>query len=111
MSINAIEPGMENWVSKEIEAFFDELTGERLPAESVRAAKIEEIEFLRTFPVYEKVPEAQTRGKESVSARWILTTQGDSNRPEIRARWVGREFKWKPPALENSLRLRPRWRP
>ncbi|CAK0871008.1 unnamed protein product [Prorocentrum cordatum] len=107
VSINALEPGItghdtQEWGEDGLEQFFDELTGERLNSRDVREAKVKEIEFLRTFPVYEKVPEAMAKGKEFISTRWTITNKGDVNAPDVRARFVGREFKWKSPAMENS---------
>ena len=32
-----------------------------------------------------------------------MTNKGDAKRPDIRARFVGREFKWKPPEMENMF--------
>ena len=74
VSINALEPGLtghdtQEWDEDGLEQFFDELTGERLNPKDVREAKVKEIEFLRTFPVYEKVPEAMAEGKEFISTR------------------------------------------
>ena len=40
-----------------------------LPASEVKKARLEEIEFLRSFPVYEKVPAARSKGKQMVSVR------------------------------------------
>ncbi|CAK0826515.1 unnamed protein product [Prorocentrum cordatum] len=112
VSINALEPGItghdtQEWDEDGLEQFFDELTGERLNSRDVREAKVKEIEFLRTFPVYEKVPEAMAKGKEFISTRWTITNKGDVNAPDVRARFVGREFKWKSPAMENTFAATP----
>ena len=112
VSINAMEPGITGhdtqvWDEDGLERFFDELTGERLNPRDVREAKVKEIEFLRTFPVYEKVPEAMANGKEFISTRWTITNKGDVNAPDVRARFVGREFKWKSPAMENTFAATP----
>ena len=112
ISINALDPGVtghdaQEWDEDGLEQFFDELTGERLNPKDVREAKVKEIEFLRTFPVYEKVPEAMAKGKEFISTRWNIINKGDANAPNVRARFVGREFKWKSPAMENTFAATP----
>ena len=53
--------------------FFHELTGALLDPEQVRLAKIKEVEFLHTFPVYEKVCDSELKGTGFVLTRWILT--------------------------------------
>ena len=64
-SLNSMEPGYtghedDNYMDEEsVEQFYDDITGGLLPTQAVLAARKEELEFLRTFPVYEKVPEAQ----------------------------------------------------
>ncbi|CAK0797196.1 unnamed protein product [Prorocentrum cordatum] len=112
VSINALEPGLtghdtQEWDEDGLEQFFDELTGERLRPKDVREVKVKEIEFLRTFPVYEEVPEAMAKGKRFISTRWTITNKGDVNAPDVRARFVGREFKWKSPAMENTFAATP----
>jgi hypothetical protein len=51
----------QEWDPEELETFFDELTGEQLNPKDVHEAKVKEIEVLRTFPVYEKVPESYAK--------------------------------------------------
>ena len=53
--------------------FFNELTGALLDPEQVRPANINEVVFLHTFPVYEKVCEPGLKDTEFVLTRWILT--------------------------------------
>ena len=55
--------------------FFHELTGALLDPEQVRLAKINEVEFLHTFPVYVKVCESEATGAEFVLTSWILTDE------------------------------------
>ena len=77
------------------------LAGEQWDTEQVLLANIKEIEFVHTFPVYDKFHE-RAKEKEFVSKRWILTNTHKANKPDIRARCVGRQFKWKSPAMENT---------
>ena len=48
--------------------------------------------------VYEKVPIEECwreTGKAPIAVRWVDINKGDDDNPEIRCRWVGREFKGK----------------
>ena len=74
----------------EWEQFYDELTGQELPTEKVREARLEEIKFLNKFPVYVKVPTAQSRGKIFIKVRWIDHNKGDKDKLNIRSRLVAR---------------------
>eukprot|EP00973_Karenia_brevis_P002512 343625-Karenia_brevis.AAC.1 len=64
------------------------------------AARKEEVEFLKKFPVYEKVPEAMSKGKHKISTRWCYVNKGDDQNTAVRARLVGREFKWQDPFMQ-----------
>ena len=46
-----------------VEKFFDELTGAPLDPVQVRLAKIEEVGFLHTFPVYEKFDDSEAKDR------------------------------------------------
>ena len=67
---------LRTWAENDVEKFFDELTGAPLDPEQVRLAKIRDVEFLHTFPLYEKIDESEAGGKEFVSTRRILTNEG-----------------------------------
>ena len=100
LSVNAFGRGvtghdLQMWEYNNVEKFSDELTGAPLDPEQVSLAKIKEVEFLHTLPAYEKVDESEAKGKELVSTKWILAMKGDAKRPDIRARFVGQEVKWK----------------
>ena len=48
------------------EDIFDEETGLKLDPAMVLAARRDEVDFLRKFPVYQRVPRSQAQGKEFV---------------------------------------------
>ena len=109
LSINAFETGMtgndlQTWKEHNVEKFFDELMGVPLDPEHVRLAKIEEVEFQHTFPAYEEVDESEATGNDFFfSTRWTLTNKGDAQRPDIRARFTGREIKKKSQEMEDTF--------
>ena len=74
MSVSALEPGAhghdEESVPEEgVEKFYDDISGKLLPKKLVREARLEEIKFLQSFPVYKKVPAEEALGQtEGVGA-------------------------------------------
>jgi len=112
LSVNALEPGDTGHEpgevpEEDIAKFYDEASGVLLNSSLVRAARQEEIKFLHSFPVYEKVPEAQAVGKERVSVRWCDLNKGDDQVPNYRSRLVGREFKWQDPFMQGTFAATP----
>ena len=112
MSVSSLEPGVTGHdeldiPEDEIEKFYDDVSGKMLPSSLVRRARLEEIEFLRRFPVYEKVPENQARGKPRVSVRWCDVNKGDDDNMQVRSRLVGREFKWQDPFMQGTFAATP----
>ena len=61
---------------EDVEQFYDDISGALLPAKEVRAARLEEIEYLQTFPVYKKVPAAMAKGKEKSKHVGVISTKG-----------------------------------
>ena len=78
-----------------------------LPAKLVKAARREEVYFLKRFPVYEKVPEAMARGKRRISTRWCYVNKGDKANMLVRAKLVDREFKWQDPFMQGTFAATP----
>ena len=112
LSVNSLEPGYTGHEELDIpdecvEAFYDDVSGKMLPAKLVKKARQEESEFLRSFPVYVKVPEKEAKGKTRVSVRWCDVNKGDLEAMEIRSRLVGREFKWKDPFMQGTFASTP----
>ena len=76
---------------------FDEVTGLQLPAELVTKGKKEEIDWVKSIKLYDKVPRrlAKERGKPIVKTRWVIVNKGDTENYNVRCRLVGQELKAK----------------
>ena len=64
----------------------------------VRKGRATEIDFFNGMKVYDRVPrseQAQTGGK-MIGTKWIDVNKGDLDRPNIRCRLVGKEFRTTP---------------
>ena len=74
---------------------FDDHTGVQLPGDLVHAGIMEEIRWVKEIGLYKKISgaEAKRRGITVVPIRWVVTDKGDSNRPKVRCRPVGRELR------------------
>ena len=71
----------------------DDVSGERLDLAGVRAARKEEIAYLKSMKVYEKcdVSEAWDKtGKGPIAVRWIDTNKTDAANPLYRSRLVAK---------------------
>ena len=65
----------------------DDITGEALPFEACRKAKLEEIGCMQDWEVWTKTPISQAwarTGKGPLRGRWVNVNQGDSTSPNIR---------------------------
>ena len=82
--------------------FVDDVTGKPLNHDLAKAARKTEIEFFRKMKVYEKVPRSRAKedGCKVITTRWLDINKGDDERPNYRARLVGREIK-----MDNRLDL------
>ena len=75
--------------------YYDDITGKVLDTKAVIGARMEEIEGIRTFEVYNKVPRAmayERTGKKPIAVRWVDVNKGDEVSPEIRCRLVAKEI-------------------
>ena len=70
----------------------DDVTGEELDANLVKAARATEMEYFRSKKVYFKVPRSQVCGK-IIRVRWVSTNKGDSSSPNYRSMPVAMEFQ------------------
>ena len=88
---------MTDYVVEEGEKIFDDISGEELPADLVAAARQEEISWVRSIGLYEKVPRsvALSRGFNVLPVRWVDVNKGDKNNYKVRSRIVGKELKVK----------------
>ena len=64
----------------------DDVNGGSLDPTLVRAARLEEITWMKNRPVYEKVPIAAAKGKVIIPALWVDTNKGDDEHPDYRSR-------------------------
>ena len=73
---------------------WDDLTGEELPAQEVRKARLKEVGYIEDKKVWRKMPrkEAIRRGIKVVDVRWIDINKGDTKNPLYRSRLVAKEF-------------------
>ena len=77
-------------------AFKDDLTGQVLHDEMVRAARVTELTYFNTKGVWKKVPKARAKaasGRAPISVRWVDVNKGDDLNPNYRSRLVARQLK------------------
>ena len=81
-------------LEEELEKYYDDVSGEELPANLVRDARQEEIEWIHKINLYDKVPRslAQQRGKTVLPVRWVDINK-DKSRMKLRSGIVGKELK------------------
>ena len=76
--------------------FFDDITGQPLNAELVRAARQKELEYFNSKGVWSTRPSdeaVRVTGRKPISVRWVDTNKGDDDCPNIRSRLVAREIR------------------
>jgi hypothetical protein len=76
----------------------DELGEDGLNLKLVEEARREEMEFVKSTPVYEEVDLAECwsrTGRPPVSTKWVDIGKGKEGKTAIRSRWVARDFKVK----------------
>ena len=90
-------PPEEDSLSEEwCPAFWDNISGQPLDADGVRQAREEEMSFIRKMRLYDVVPIAEAyahTGKAPIAGRWVDTNKGDSSNPQLRSRYVAKEFR------------------
>ena len=72
--------------------FYDHVNGGELDATKVKAARQQEIQYLKKMQVYRKVPKSKCRGSKQgipIKVRWVDTCKGDGT---YRSRLVAKEF-------------------
>ena len=81
---------------------FDDTNGEMLNPTLVKRARAEEVEYIRSMHLYDKVPIAESyerTGKGPIAGRWLDRNKGDKRRPNYRSRYVAKDFKREKAAL------------
>ena len=74
--------------------FYDDVTGQPLDYDMAVQARKTEMKFFKKMGVYTKVPRqmAKDLGCKVITTRWLDINKGDKDRPNYRARLVGREI-------------------
>ena len=75
---------------------FDDVSGDELKPEMVKAARAEEMLYFKKMGVYKKVPKKvclQETGREPIGVRWVDINKGDNLHPNYRSRLVAKEYK------------------
>ena len=78
-----------------LEEAWDDVSGAQPDPTAVRAARIEEVEYIHKMALYTKVPLTECKnktGKAPISVRWIDVNKGDLGKPNYRSRLVAREI-------------------
>ena len=74
----------------------DDLTGQVLRDDLVRAARLKELDYFNRKGVWLKVPHQRARqrtGRQPISVRWVDVNKGDEQDPNYRSRLVARQIK------------------
>jgi hypothetical protein len=96
MQVDSTPPRVEDESeAADYREFWDELTGEHLPADLVRASRAEEIEFLKAWEVWDEVRVEECHrvtGRRPLGGRWVDVNKGDARTPVVRCRYVAKDF-------------------
>ena len=81
-----------------IEYAVDDISGALLDPAAVHEGRATEMKFFHGMRVYDRVPRDEQRqtGGKIIGTKWIDVNKGDAERPNIRCRLVGKEFKTTP---------------
>ena len=91
------EDPVEQQFTKSIENgyFRDDVSGKVLDPNLVRQARADERTGVFKHKLFDKVPIQECydqTGAPPVSTKWVDTNKSDTDDPDYRSRWVGREF-------------------
>ena len=75
----------------ELEVHYDNISGAMLDPVKMNAARRQEVDFVRVFGVYRKIPRGGAVGGQFVTVKWIDVNKGDEKRPGYRSRLVARD--------------------
>ena len=78
-----------------MEMAWDDVSGAELNPTMVKAARQEEIDYVRNMHMYDNVPITECKratGKMPITVRWIDINKGDRDSPSYRSRIVAREL-------------------
>ena len=94
--------------------YTDDLTGQVLKDDLVKAARMKELEFFHAKGVWVKVPKSKARnvtGKNPISVRWVDVNKGDELELLYRSRLVARQLEALDRSGESFFALAPLSRP
>jgi hypothetical protein len=86
------EAELQQWGGQ---VYWDENSGEVLPPNLTQAARREELTFMRDWNVWDVVPVSEcvrVSGKQPLGGRWVDVNKGDRGRPDVRSRYVAKDF-------------------
>ena len=78
------------------ECYWDDSKGGWIDPVLVRQARAEEMRYVRSHGVYERVSRQEcwdVTGKAPVKTRWVDTDKGSAGKPNVRSRWVAQDFR------------------
>ena len=101
-TLEEANPQDGSWDMEKFEEVFDNITGENLPAELVRDARMLELEFMHKLGVYRKVPRSEARGSK-LGVKWVDVDKGDYQRRDVRSRLCAKEFKFLDPFMPGTF--------
>ena len=90
--------------------FVDDVSGQVLDPKLVYDARADEKRGVYKHYIFDKVPISECyekTGKAPISTRWVDTNKGDAENPDVRSRWVGREFKGRDSSHEDLFAATP----
>eukprot|EP00971_Amphidinium_carterae_P259856 5155895-Amphidinium_carterae.1 len=93
--LQAEEPSQGDSMECSVPHFRDEITGLVLETEKVRAARAEEMTYMKDLSVWEPVPISVPRATRApiIGTRWLDINKGDNANPVYRSRLVAQETK------------------
>ena len=89
-------------------AFKDDLTGQVLKDDLVRAARAAELTYFHSKKVWNKVPRSRARertGRAPISVRWVDVNKGDDIQPNYRSRLVAGQLNIRLGLVGVDLRI------
>ena len=84
-------------VLEEAVTYYDDISGEVLPTHLVEAGKQEELRWIKSIGLYDKVDRSEVvkKGGQVIPVRWVYVNKGDRSKYNVRCRIVGKELKSK----------------
>ena len=74
---------------------WDDVKDRELDPKLVMKARSEEVRYIHKSNLYKKAPRSrcyEVTGKAPIKSGWVDTNKGDSENPNYRSRWVGKEY-------------------